>query len=233
MSAVVDRKSGRFEAVSQPFGGRHRLAWQITCSGCGATLALFEQPGTGQRDEGLAKKFTQRGWEVGPRAARDLCPTCVANAGARPARPPAAEPPSKVLARIASVRARLATPSPEPAAMPEVPPASPPPSPNREARRAIHEAIDAVWDAARDVYDGSASDRSIGAALNVPWAWVAEVREAFFGPQDTNVATLDGLKTADDLVARAQAIEDRALALAADAEALKRDADAWRKRARG
>lgn len=203
----------RFARVSQPYGAKHRTAWRIACTVCAATLDLTASFGDGKRDEGLAHNFRNRGWRVGKKPADDLCPACATAPRLR--QPPAAAPHS-----------------PEPAAMPqthEVPPAQPPAAPSREDRRAIHEAIDARWDAGRDAYAGSASDRSIGAALDRPWAWVAEVRAAFFGERDINTATLDGAVAADELIARAQAIEDRALALAADAETLRRDAAAWRK----
>lgn len=78
---------------------------------------------------------------------------------------------------------------------------------------------------------GGGCDQTLAERLDVPRAWVSAVREAFFGDADACEARTDGLAQLADLAARTQAVEDRAMALAADAEALKRDVAKARKAA--
>lgn len=108
--------------------------------------------------------------------------------------------------------------------------AEPPPQPTREDNRRIHEAIETRWADGRDCYLANFSDAKLAAELDVPRAWVTDVRERFFGP-DTCEARLDGVAKLDELIDRAAALEERALSVAAEVEAVRREAEALRKAA--
>lgn len=53
---------------------------------------------------------------------------------------------------------------------------------SREQRANIRELLVVNFDDERGCYENNYSDQKIGEELNVPWAHVAEIREAAFGP---------------------------------------------------
>jgi hypothetical protein len=58
-------------------GGSRQGAYHITCSGCGATAEVANnQEGKSLPEEIVAKKFRQKGWDVGHRPQKDKCPAC-------------------------------------------------------------------------------------------------------------------------------------------------------------
>jgi hypothetical protein len=61
-----------------------------------------------------------------------------------------------------------------------------PRSPGAADRQRIITALDEHYLTKEESYKGSHSDASIGRSLNVPWAWVKEVREFAFGGHDRN-----------------------------------------------
>ena len=72
---------------------------------------------------------------------------------------------------------------------PEKPPLTvvePPREPTRDQKRAIMEEISGSYDTKKQGYIGSISDHSIAHKLAVPRAWVAEIRDEFFGPAGDN-----------------------------------------------
>lgn len=238
MTAPQHMMSARFTAVSQAHGGKMRRAWAIRCCGCDAVAELADTFGVNTRDGQLAKKFARMGWLVGRNAAHDLCPACVAAARVKVKPSPAA---AEARAGVTPGLAVAAPPPPAAAeqqqqqgegeTMPETPRAEPPRTMGRDDRRRIHETIDAAWADERGCYLAGASDKSIAETLKVPWAWVAQVRNEAFGERDINEKALDGLAGLAALIGRAEALEARALDLAAEAETLRRDAEAWRKAA--
>jgi hypothetical protein len=220
MGASVGKPApARFEKVSQPYGSTHRRAYRIACSACPETLDLHEAYGEAQIDERLTRKFAARGWVVGSSARRDLCPAC----GAKPK------------ARLPDIPAHPAPPPDEAPAMPaaihQVPPAAAPPAPTREDRQTIHAAIDARWNAGRECWAQAFSDKAVGELLDLPWAWVAEVRAAFFGERDINEATIDGVAAAGELEARGEALQARLVDLDGEVTKYLADVRAWRKAA--
>ena len=99
------------------------------------------------------------------------------------AKPRKAAATAKALAGKATSAATAATASAEPAPQP-APQADPPPAMDREDRRIITEKLDDVY--GDRGYRGSWTDTTLARDLNVPRAWVSEVREAFFGPEGSN-----------------------------------------------
>lgn len=106
--------------------------------------------------------------------------------------------------------------------------ADPPPVATREDNRAIHEAIEVAWNVDRDCYLRDGSDLALAKRLDKPRAWVAAVREQFFGP-DTCEARLDAAGGLADLERRAKMLEGEAMDVAARAEALGRELAALRR----
>lgn len=89
--------------------------------------------------------------------------------------PPPEAIPEQPMQTVSSSRA---TPSPsKPIA------ADPPRKPTREQRRLILGALDDSYDPVRKCYLAGHTDKSVAGKMNIPWAWVAEIRDEFFGPE--------------------------------------------------
>jgi len=212
------KSAARFLRVTLP-GPPKRPGWRIKCQVCSRVDDVVEGSGAvAMREAEIAARFEQRGWKVG-RGTHHTCPVCL--------RPP---PPRIKSTAIVDAFGELAAPvvtvkKPEPAPMA----AKPPPVASREDNRRIHEAIEHGWREDLDCYASTLSDRSIAEGLNVPRAWVAAVREQFFGP-DENTAIREGGRQLGELILRAAALEASGLKLAEDAEALRREADALKRK---
>lgn len=101
-------------------------------------------------------------------------------------------------------------------------PASQVRKPTREDRRRVLDEISANYN---DIgYVGTTSDASLAAKLDVPRAWVSDIREEFFGP-DQNEATVALRADVQKLIQLGRTLEDRAMTLAAEAETLRREAE--------
>ena len=101
------------------------------------------------------------------------------------------------------------------------PRAEPPPSPTLEANRSIRDYLDGHFDDTARRYCGDLTDETVAKRLGVPRAWVASIRTALFGPEDTNEAAARAKVDAAQLEATAAALKDDALSIAARAEALE------------
>lgn len=99
--------------------------------------------------------------------------------------------------------------------------ADPPPEMSRADRQIIFAKISDVWDGER--YCAGWTDKRLAADLNVPSAWVGDVREGFFGPEGSN-PLLDQYLAAADEIRREQAgiVEMRKTALEHSAALRKR-----------
>ena len=61
--------------------------------------------------------------------------------------------------------------------------AEPPRQPTLADNRRIRDALDELYDEGAGHYRGAANDKAVAEKLNVPTAWVANVRENFYGPE--------------------------------------------------
>lgn len=68
-----------------------------------------------------------------------------------------------------------------------VPPkVEPPREPSRDQKRSILRKLDESYDEARKCYIQGMADQVIASGLNVPRAWVVDLREEFYGPSGDN-----------------------------------------------
>ena len=187
----------------------------VTCSACRVPYPYPRIP------PALTDKFlTQRGWVSPTDPRRATCAKCIADAKVKAAAP--AEPPKEVI------------PMPKPAVKPAAPVAAPviktlaelPRLPTREDNRRIRQALDEHYDDGGPYYFDDLSDVALADKLNVPRAWVSDLREQSYGP-DTNVAAIRKVATAVDLEKRLTVAIDDAVNRAADLEALRAEVRAF------
>jgi len=72
--------------------------------------------------------------------------------------------------------------------------ADPPRQPTRAQRRAVDEALAHYYDPEAEMYNGSWSDKKLAEKMDVPRAWIAEVREALYGPDRSKAADQNTVK---------------------------------------
>lgn len=185
----------------------------------------------------FADKFRQKGWRIAPRRTGDECPHCVGGLTSKPRAPissarVALSPAQRRAAfcRIAGVPRAAASPKPETpkGAVMSKPVKSPaltvvadaPRQPTRDDIRAILDALGDCYLTEKGCYAGDGSDEALSKRLNVPRAWVAVERERVFGPDACEDDGADR-KLIPVLIARADDIESRALALGVEAETLR------------
>lgn len=157
--------------------------YRVRCCECGDVSEVRGQE-MGERiaREAMPQKFRERGWQLGKREDADRCRLCAARNAKRSeqlvegvkARP--VEPATPVvLARTvveetmnvsakSDVKAEVRTPT-------------------REQRRRVMEALDDVYPHAEKGYAGNMTDELLARRLDVPRAWVSEVREQLYGPE--------------------------------------------------
>ena len=166
----------RFEKCSGRPDGRLKDGIKATCPQCQrAETVYLDRPQIQDVDEPLiVGKFEKRGWIIGATSSRHLCPKCSKPALAAPrkeartvARKEARTVPSKAVPTTA-----ISGVSTDAAASKE---------PSKEDKRIIHAKITEVY-VGEVNYSGDWSDRRVAADLGVNQAWVAAIREEFFGP---------------------------------------------------
>ncbi|WP_024706124.1 hypothetical protein, partial [Martelella sp. AD-3] len=131
------------------------------------------------------------GWLVGATPAEDRCPACSRRSSSDRKQTTKgagimAAGPRKTTAKAATAKAAnttAITASPT-VSEPQALQADLPPQMGRDDRRIIMEKLDDVY--GDNAYGGSWTDTTVARDLNVPRAWVSEVREAFFGPEGSN-----------------------------------------------
>lgn len=133
-------------------------AMRISCACCDVVAYFPYQSGVHRLAAGAAKQyFLGKGWFVGAGPEADFCPSH---------------------ARQSKRKDGTATNNSN------APVAEKPREMSREDRRIISEKLDEVY--GKDAYKGSWTDSTVARSLDVPRAWVAQVREQFFGPQGSN-----------------------------------------------
>ncbi|MBB4124321.1 hypothetical protein [Martelella radicis] len=164
---------------------------------CGCCEAAGYVPATAALRQGepaaTIAAFGAHGWLVGATPAEDRCPACSRKSSSdrkqttKGADTMAAGPrkttANAAKAKVAVARTTAITTSPTPTEAQALQ-AELPPQMGRDDRRIIMEKLDDVY--GDNAYGGSWTDTTVARDLNVPRAWVSEVREAFFGPEGSN-----------------------------------------------
>lgn len=178
-----------FAVVGEHVDGRLRNVARYTCSKCPATFDITLRRGTTLEPEPIAKHARRAGWEIGTRASAHRCPDCQRRGKGRQAIIEAAL--SKGMERVETA----APPTPAPptteapkenpmasSATPLKPAGALPRDPTSAERVKIRGLLDKHFDDASGCYLDGYSDQRVGAEVGVPWAIVAKMREAAYGP---------------------------------------------------
>ena len=152
------------ERVETPEGAT--MAYRIDC-GCGAVAYYPMKRGVKQRTpESIPQHFRSYGWQVGHTVRKDRCPECMKREPSRTEekRPMPIE--KKPAANVVPLKA------------------DPPPEMSRADRQIVFAKISDVY--ATNGYVAGWTDRRVAEDLNVPLAWVRDVRDQFFGAEGSN-----------------------------------------------
>jgi hypothetical protein len=78
MKAQTNSRNRSFDEKSELHGNIWRRVAVVHCHDCGAVATLgIKHAQTLLPPDVVAKKFAQRGWDLGTNSHRDLCPVCV------------------------------------------------------------------------------------------------------------------------------------------------------------
>jgi hypothetical protein len=196
-----------FERVTERNEGRSVHTYRVTCGQCGVSANLGQQTmGQELAKTQVPKKFAKKGWSIGSRPADDRCPACT-QAMLRRKEPkltvvPTPEPALSPLPHPED-KARLLKPltaedfkplkfSEELMKTPIMAELMATVAAKREMtrdeRRLIFAKLDNVFLDEKRGYDDGWTDHRVAEDLGVPKAWVAQIRDENFGPENRNEA---------------------------------------------
>lgn len=147
--------------TKQSVGGK-RWAYVIACKRCGKTDEVGSQMGQDLAASKVPVTFARHGWQVGKRAGDDYCYNCVQKFKAINHK---AKEQEMAPATVTPIRAE------------------PPAELSRQDRRVIWAKLEEVYMDESTGYQKGWDDAAVAKDLGVEQAWVAEVREANFGPE--------------------------------------------------
>ena len=186
---VDTRHIRHFERTGIVSGSGRIPALRIVCGCCEAAGYVPATAALRQGEPAAAiAAFGAHGWQVGATPAEDRCPACSRRSSSdrkqttKGAGTMAAGP-RKTTAKAATAKTTANAESPT-VSEAQTLQADLPPQMGRDDRRIIMEKLDDVY--GDNAYGGSWTDTTVARDLNVPRAWVSEVREAFFGPEGSN-----------------------------------------------
>lgn len=190
------------------------MAMQITCAHCGAVEFYAFQNGVKRKPPIAARQaFQGRGWSVGSGPRKDFCPLHAAPASRR----------EKDMSGSILPKSSVAGPSPvaicRVGAEMTQPKAEPPRQMTREDRQIIHAKLSDVYD--KGSYLTPWTDARVASDLGVPRAWVSEIRDLMFGPENSNPAFDEFLTRVSDLKMAIARLDENEKAIA-DALAVAR-----------
>lgn len=187
---------------------------RITCSECGAEeTANAKTIAHAQCAKLSIKKFRDKGWFIGNNRKHDLCPEC----NMKPRRPRVIpliiNQPQPVIEGIVPT---TIAPSNNPITV------APPREMTREDRRIILAKLNDVYLDERLGYDKGWSDKKVAEDLGVPQAWVAQLRDENFGPDNANEEARAMVEMTQRLSMEVAEFKARFDALIVDRDALTR-----------
>lgn len=160
------------KVVNAGNGSNGVSAYVITCKECGDQEILKVGKYSGSLNLSFVyKKMQAKGWVIGRKTGHDVCPGC-----AHPKRP-------EKQSQIAAVEINAGKEVDMSNVTNITSKADPPPVMTKEDRRIIFSKIDEKYVDETTGYADGWSDEKVAKDLNVPRAWVTEIREANFGPE--------------------------------------------------
>ena len=167
-----------FTERTEKYGSNWRTVATIKCRLCGTEDAIGIKGASALMPPvAIAKKFSQRGWDVGQNEHWDTCAACLREQE---------KPKLKIVPKIEEKVAPMLKPEP-------------PRTMGREDRRIIFDKLNGVYLDEKRGYDTGWSDHKVSVDLGIPRAWVEQVREEMFGPINSNPDIEAFLKAAREL----------------------------------
>jgi hypothetical protein len=146
----------------------------VECGSCGKVDATGTVTMGGHKVQAIhaEQHFRASGWQIGATPKKTLCPECLKSPRSLgpPPPPPAPEP------------------APAAAAPPPLIKVEPPREPTVAERRRIADALEEHYNVDAGLYRQSWSDTSLAAKLNLPRAWITDIRTLLFGRGEANEA---------------------------------------------
>lgn len=231
-----------YDKVKVPWGdaGAWREVARYTCK-CGNEMDIPIRSGSGMSFDQHRKYLTQRDWEASANCLTVVCPSCSKRSGsAARARQkwhlPEPEP------QVILGPEPLPEPPPEPVTVEVQPaeatqpmskpsPAQPMSKPSPAQRLQMRRLLDKFFDDAEGAYLEGASDESIAGDLQVPVAWVSEIRDAAYGPIRVTPEMLTLRADIDRAQTRSAALAAQLVELVGKVNELQTEIDALKTRA--
>jgi hypothetical protein len=236
-----------FEHIWLPVGedGKRQRGVVARCGKCDAAISLpvnTMAKGGSQTDETewkfISSKLGMKDWEIGRRRRDHRCPRCIRNAKllCEPDQEPGYSFQSKTGETMPPGNLRLVKDAFMTSTMPTTPPPPPKTKPTAaavETRAMTRDDKNIIYAKLQDVYlnekvgyaDGW-SDQRVATDLNIPRAWVATIRDEFFGDEITNEVTREKINAARALVDKVLALKptiEEAVKLLGVAEKMQKD----------
>jgi hypothetical protein len=191
---MKSRLARNFTERTEKHGTNWRIVATVKCRLCSAEDVMgIRGPHTLLPSVAIAKKFAQRGWDIGQNEHWDTCPACLKKQE---------KPKLKIVPKTEEKIADMLKPEP-------------PRTMGREDRRIIFDKLNGVYLDERRGYDTGWSDHKVSTDLGVPRAWVEQVREEMFGPVNSNpdieafVKAVRELQEIKDQLAKMAAFRDQ------------------------
>lgn len=177
MSRAADRNRAEAEAigietVSHMIDGKRVEYRRVTCTSCGGKQECRHQ--FDAVTDAVRQNFEAKGWRITGRRSW-VCPACARKKKIHPT----IEPKEKTTMTL-----------PQPAAARTMTPAD---------RMKIREFLDGHYDEQRKCLLDGHTDQSAGEKLGLPWSWVRDIREAAYGPIETDPELIELKKQAADM----------------------------------
>lgn len=167
--------------------GQRRHFQSVVCGECGETVNFYSSGRLAYPEAQVIKSMQKKGWVMGRRRKDDICPKCLL---ARRADKPHHTPTKKAIGNGAlpelpggvHIEPFIKPTKTKETAMSSAKPGAVTKTPSREEKRLILFKIEDFYLGPDKGYKAGVNDKTIAADLNVPWKWVADLREEFFGP---------------------------------------------------
>lgn len=121
--------------------------------------------------EFLRKKFSKEGWKIPKKVDKSICPKCVQGKEQSKNQCEADDMGKNIGSADSGLHPEDATATREP---------------SRSQKREIVEALNDYYDSNAERYTEGMTDQELGRLLDLPWRWIADIRDDLFGPEGGN-----------------------------------------------